>query len=170
MIKIPQSVTPILRADSHYEYGNLILAFSKSGEFNLEWKRDRYGKKLAKSSTENFNRFYEGNAHKSRKELKSRILDEEEDQNKQDLGKDFDKIRGMGAEVDTSESEPDSESEAESEGDDLYDQAKDEVKTAAEIFPRLAMQNMDWDRIKGNVLIFANIPLYRVVRYLLSSL
>ncbi len=78
-------------------------------------------------------------------------MDENDDENKE-LGKDFDKIRGMAAEVDTSESEPDSESDVESEGDDLYERAKDDVKHSEDISPRLAMQNMDWDRMKGMVL------------------
>ncbi|CBY42460.1 unnamed protein product, partial [Oikopleura dioica] len=55
----------------------------------------------------------------------------------------------MAAEVDTSESEPDSESDVESEGDDLYERAKDDVKHSEDISPRLAMQNMDWDRMKA---------------------
>ena len=75
-------------------------------------------------------------------------MDEKDDDENKELGKDFDKIRGM-AEVDSSESEPDSESEAESEGDDLYERAKDEVKHSEDISPRLAMQNMAWDRMKG---------------------
>lgn len=106
--------------------------------FNLKWKHDRRGRPVNFTQQENFDRFYQ-----SKKE-KLEILDSDQDDDKE-----VDRIRGIGI-SESSESESDSEDEnlVDSKSD-LYDTNKAQVVRTEDISRRLAIQNMDWDRVNA---------------------
>lgn len=125
----------------------------KESEFDLNWKRDRYGREVIQNPEENLNRFYRIREEKAKK---SAILDPKKDD------KEIDRARGIG--ISSSESEPDSETDDEAENEakedqDIYD--KDNPRRSEDIFRRIAVTNMDWDRVNATdiyVLLLSVVP------------
>merc|ERR1712106_15738 len=108
--------------------------FEKNSQFNQHLIRDRYGQKkdLSKKERAQILRFYENDDEPGEKE--------------------YDRARGIGV-SESSESEPDSDSEQseeEMETDAAANQATyDEPIRSEQIFKRMAMTNMDWDRLNA---------------------
>jgi len=108
--------------------------FEKNSQFNQHLIRDRYGQKknLSKKERAQILRFYENDDEPGEKE--------------------YDRARGIGV-SESSESEPDSDSEQseeEMETDAAANQATyDEPIRSEQIFRRMAMTNMDWDRLNA---------------------
>merc|ERR1719476_362841 len=106
--------------------------FKAKSEFNQHLVRDRYGQKknLSKQERAQIMRFYE---------------------NEEEGEKEYDRARGIGV-SESSESEPDSESDQ--SDDEAMETNQDEATydepiRSEEIFKRMAMTNMDWDRLNA---------------------
>ena len=100
------------------------------GGFNLKWKRDRRGRPVNFSQTENFNRFYQ------LKKEKLKILDD----GKTDENEEYDRIRGIGVSS-SSESESDSDDEIidSKKQEDIYDK-NDKVVRSGKIKPHIFIE------------------------------